>query len=88
MGAPWWGFQVRVERAGPESPPPLIYSMQVGFLWEGRFLKPFGGWERNWLGKMSEYQDAGLRIKDFSHKARSCSLLPLPPGAWSVRRGL
>ena len=72
-----WG-QVRVERAGPESPLPLFPSMQ-GFLWEGQFLKPLGGWERNWLGKMGENKDVGLRRKAFSHSARSYRLLPCPP---------
>lgn len=59
------GIQVMVERAGLESPRAPVYAVQGGFMPEGRFQRPLGGWERSRQGNM----DVGLTIQDHSHKS-------------------
>lgn len=44
------------------------------------------GRETGW-GKMGERKDVGLRIKDFSHNARSYRLLPLYTGIVAYKEG-
>lgn len=63
VGFPPTALQVSVERVGPESPLPLIYSMQEGFLWEGRFLKPFGGGRETGWGKWVSTRMWGCEYK-------------------------
>ena len=77
------GIQVGVERAGPESPLGPIHSVQGGFLAEGRFRRPLGGWEESRQGNVG----VGLRIQDRSHKASLSSFPPDPLGTVACEEG-
>lgn len=81
------GFGVRVERAGPESPLTVTDSVQDSSCVRD-VSEAFGKMgEKQAAGEMVERKDVGLRIKDFSGRARSSRLLPTVPGSSALQGG-